>query len=77
MIDKFKMELTWHNCKTCPPKEVFNPWLVYTNGYYIDSLMYYKKYGFPAKDDELHKFWWADISRTVQESKEFEEVGNE
>lgn len=73
-MDKFKMELTWHNCKTCPPKEVFNPWLIYTDGNHIDSLVYYKKYGFPPNEDELHKYWWADISRTVRESKEFEEV---
>ena len=73
-MDKFKMELTWHNCKTHPPKEVFNSWLVYTNGYSIDSIVYYNKYGFPIPDDELHEYWWADISRTVRESKEFKEV---
>ena len=73
-MDKFKMELTWHNCKTYKPKESFNPWLVYTNGYYIDSLVYNKKYGFPVPDDVLHEYWWADISRTVRESKEFDEV---
>lgn len=73
-MDRFKMELTWHNCKTCPPKEAFNSWLVYTNGYKVDYCVYYKKYGFPILDDELHEYWWADIRRTVQESKEFDEV---
>ena len=73
-MDKFKMELTWHNCKTCPPKETFNPWLIYTDGYNIDYFAYYNKYGFPIVDDELHKYWWADLSRTVRESKKFEEV---
>ena len=70
-MDKFKMELTWHNCKTCPPEEVFNPWLIYTDGNNVSSLVYYKKYGFPASESELHKYWWADISRTVRESNVF------
>ena len=47
-MDKFKMELTWHNCKTYPPKEIYNPWLIYTDGNNIDSFAYYKKYGFPV-----------------------------
>lgn len=76
-MDKFKMELTWHNCKTYPPKEIYNPWLIYTDGNNIDSFAYYKKYGFPVTDDELHKYWWADISRTVRESIKFEEFTND
>lgn len=76
-MDKFKMELTWHNCETCPPKEVFNPWLVYTNGYHVSSIAYYKKYGFPVPKDQLHEYWWADISRTVRESDQFEEAAGE
>ena len=76
-MDKFKMELTWHNCKTCPPKENYNPWLIYTNGYDIDYCAYYKKYGFPINNGDLHEFWWADISRTVRESFQFEEAKHE
>lgn len=76
-MNKFKMELTWHNCKTCPPKEVFNSWLVYTDGYNVDYCAYYKKYGFPISEDMLHKFWWADVSRTVRESSEFKECKDE
>lgn len=75
-MDKFKMYLTWHNCKTCPPKEAFNPWLIITNGHNTDSFVYYDKYGFPVSDDELHKYWWADLARTVRESKEFKENNN-
>ena len=73
-MDKFKIELTWHNCKTHPPKEYYNHWLVFTDGTNIDYCTYYKRYGFPVSEDSLHKFWWADIIRTVRESKEFEEV---
>lgn len=76
-MDKFKIELTWHNCKTYPPKEAFNPSLIYTNGYHIDSIAYYKNYGFPISDDELHQYWWADIRRTVRESNKFQEANNE
>lgn len=73
-MDKFKMQLTWHNCKTCPPKEIFNPWLMITDGYNTESFLYHSKYGFPVADDELHNYWWADLSRTVRESHEFEEA---
>ena len=73
-MNKFKMELTWHNCKSYPPAEDHNPWLVYTNGYYIDSLVYNKKYGFPVPEEDLHKYWWADIARTVNETPQFKEV---
>ena len=73
-MNKFKMELTWHNCKTCPPEEEFNRFLIITNGNHIDHCAYYNKYGFPIPDDELHAYWWADISRTVRESSEFKEM---
>lgn len=73
-MDKFKMELTWHNCKTCPPKETYNPWLIYTDGYSVDYCTYYQKYGFPVASKDLHRFWWADLSRTVNESSEFKEL---
>ena len=73
-MDKFKMDLTWHNCKTYPPKEVYNPCLVITNGHHIDYCSYHKRYGFPIVDEELHEYWWADVTRTVRECKKFEEV---
>ena len=73
-MNKFKMELTWHNCKTYPPKEVYNPCLVITNGHSVDYFPYNKKYGFPVPDDDLHEYWWADLGRTVRECSQFEEV---
>lgn len=75
-MDKFKMELTWHNCKLYPPKETYNPFLVITNGSDVDYCSYHKRYGFPVAEDELHEYWWADISRTVRESHEFKEINN-
>ena len=74
MIDKFKMELTWHNCKTYPPSEDFNSWLIITDGRNTDAFVYDIKYGFPVAENRLHKYWWADLARTVRETKEFKEV---
>lgn len=73
-MDKFKMELTWHNCKTCPPAENYNPYLIYTNGSTVEACSYYKKYGFPVMDDELDQYWWADLRRTVRECNKFQEA---
>jgi hypothetical protein len=75
-MDKFKMELTWHNCKTYPPNEKYNPWLVYTNGYHTDYCVYDKRYGFPINEDDLHEYWWADIAQTVRGTSEFKEHSN-
>ena len=38
-MDKFKMELTWHNCKTCPPEECFNSYLLVTDGWDIQVMI--------------------------------------
>ena len=75
-MEKFKMELTWHNCKTHTPKENHNPWLVYTNGYDIAYGAYDKRYGFPIDKDDLHEYWWADIAQTVRGSSKFKEYNN-
>ena len=72
-MNKFKMELTWHNCLTHPPKEDYNPWLIYTNGHNIFDCAYCKEDGFPIKEERLHEFWWADLLQTIRETKEFKE----
>lgn len=73
-MDKFTMGLVWHNCKTDPPKESYNSWLTFTDGYHVDHCTYHKRYGFPISEDMLHKFWWTDLSRAVGESVEFKEL---
>lgn len=73
-MDKFKMDLTWHNCKTCPPEEDYNPCIIYTDGDDICSFKYWKKYGFPIAENVLHNYWWTDIRRTIRESTEFKEL---
>lgn len=73
-MDKFKMDLTWHNCKTYPPKENYNAWLICTNGRDIDHCTYDKRYGFPFDESDLADFWWADLSQTVRNTPEFKEA---
>lgn len=75
-MDKFKIELTWHNCKTCPPQEDFNPWLLITNGKGVDNCSYHKNYGFPISAESMDKFWWADLSRTMREWSQSHENEN-
>ena len=76
-MDKLNMELTWHNCKTCPPKEDFNPCLMITDGKGVDFCSYHKNYGFPISSESLHKHWWADLSRAVKEANILEVMKNE
>ena len=79
-MDKFKMELTWHNCQTCPPEEDFNPYLLVTDGSIIRDMVWDKKSGgfwmlrFAVSSEELSKYWWADITQTVCKTPEFKEI---
>ena len=68
-MKKFKMQLVWHNCETCPPEEDYNECLIYTNGANIYHCEYFKEAGFPIKSEFLHDFWWADLHTTVSEFK--------
>lgn len=68
MLLKFTMDLVWHNCTECPPKEKRNDYLLLTDGeevwdatwndgeWYGDNLMPYSADG----------CYWADIKQTVQ-----------
>lgn len=69
-MDKLKMELVWHNCKTCPPSESRNIDLLlydgydyyhaeWDNGYWLDNGHYVDIKG------EEEKCWWADLTQTV------------
>ena len=81
-MDKFKMELVWHNCKTCPPEELFNDELIATNGVcgYVLNMTWDKRKGFFISingDDQriqealLEDWWWADIQQTAQNEPRF------
>lgn len=82
-MDKFTVELTWHNCKTYPPEEDFNDDLYITNGQYVHRVEYSKDegwYDFRMGDylpfEFLHEYWWADIAQTVRGASEFKEYNN-
>ena len=83
-MNKFKMELTWHNCKTCPPEEEANNFLIVTDGDKIFNATWNKLNGYNAKYDNayciplphvvLEYWWWADITQTVQQTPKFQEM---
>jgi hypothetical protein len=69
------MELTWHNCKTCPPQEFENNSLIVTNGNDVYGLSWHRAEGYWIETDEglkqidcdeLEFWWWADIEQTVR-----------
>lgn len=79
MLDKFTMELVWHNCKTHPPKETANEKLIMSDGYEVFEAFWYRPDGFMirGKDkwhgvyDDLNKWYWADIQQTVRGETRF------
>jgi hypothetical protein len=38
--------------------------------------VYDARYGFPVVESKLHTYWWADLARTVRETKEFNNEEN-
>lgn len=72
---KQKMELVWHSCTDCLPKEDFNSRLYVTDGHDVFPV-YWKReahwqrfaYGSwyiePGVNSE--GYWWADILQTIQ-----------
>ena len=79
-MDKFKMELTWHNCKTCQPEESFNYNLYVTDGVVIHKMIWdsgfggFLKIGLEIRGGDLEKYWCADLVQTVNKTQEFKEV---
>lgn len=80
MNNKFTMELVWHNCRTYPPKEKYNPKLFITDGADVYTISYSLAKGFydeyvcrSIPSDVLHLYWWADIEQTVQGEPRFKE----
>ena len=71
MKDKITIELTFHNCAICPPKEDFHPNLCVTNGRsvfnasYDDGEWYDPEFNEHIPNGILHTFWWADVVQTV------------
>lgn len=82
-MDKFKMELTWHNCQTCPPEEDYNPCLCVTDGTTVFSMRWKRDHDWQRFEDSysyiepginVSGLWWADLNQTIRATKEFKEV---
>lgn len=73
MVNKFIMELVWHNCEAYPPKEGWNHHLYATDGQYVFRVEYDKTKGWYdtrifeyIPKERLSQYWWADLQQTVQ-----------
>ena len=67
---KIKMELVWHNCKTCPPSESRNTDLLLYDGcdYYHaewDRGRWFDNGHYVDIEGEEEMCWWADLTQTV------------
>lgn len=80
-MNKFTMELVWHNCETNPPEEVTNDYLIATDGVDVFEAFWYRPNGFMIRGKDrwhdlykdLDKWYWADIRQTVQGESRFKE----
>jgi hypothetical protein len=77
---KFVMPLTWHNCKTYPPSEIENSFLLITNGENTYGASWHKASGYYIAYNEedvvldvtaWENWWWADIEQTIKGCAEF------
>ena len=72
---KIKMELVWHNCKTCLPSEAYNECLYLWNGErVVQAEWYHDAWHYEdglcddimiASEDAEH-MWWADLHQTAE-----------
>lgn len=80
MKNKFKMELTWHSCTDCLPEEDYSSWLHITDGKEVQQTIWRRDHNWqrfivggcyiePGVNSD--NYWWADLDRTVRETKEF------
>ena len=75
---KFAMSLVWHNCYLYPPAEECNNNLYLTDGKSVWRAEYDTRDGWHINgtyeflpSNSLRKYWWADISQTVQGEERF------
>lgn len=71
-MKKMKMELVWHNCKTCPPEEAHNDCLFITNGDGVFDVVWDNGYWLDYDgriagnaNERIEEFWWADLDQTT------------
>lgn len=75
-MNKFTMELVWHNCETNKPKEIENDFLIMTDGVDVYEAYWYATNGFMILNrtehwwykinEGLNEWYWADIEQTVR-----------
>lgn len=77
-MQKFIMELVWHNCKTNPPSEKYNNNLLLWDGYKLihvewDNGSWFHDCHYLDMTGEEYMCWWADIEQTVRKEPRFKE----
>ena len=71
-MDKMKMELVWHNCKTNKPDEKQYNYLILWNGECVINAEYDQGKWFDDGHtifmlDEEDRYWWADLYQTTED----------
>ena len=73
-MNKHTMELVWHSCTECLPKEKYNPRLYITNGKNVFEMVWFgdsKNQYFLGSGRQIipgvnsDGWWWADLIQTV------------
>lgn len=71
---KMAMKVVWHNCKTCPPTELFNESLVVTDGANLYHVRWDQEVGYfgnhcmiEVSMNGSESWWWADLYQTTTE----------
>lgn len=80
-MKKFTMELVWHNCFECQPKEAANDYLIASDGEDVYEAAWYAPDGFMVRRkydgwwyglyEDLGNWYWADLKQTVQGEPRF------
>lgn len=70
-MDKMKMELVWHNCKTCPPEAPHDHMYLLWDGEssYLAEYLYDRWYveGQTVYMSGVeHMYWWTDIFNEIE-----------
>lgn len=80
IMQKFKMELVWHNCDNCLPEEDYNPCLYVTDGHTIMPMRWKRDSNWQRFENDgwyieqginSNGYWWADIQQTIRGTKDF------
>ena len=74
-LPKIQMRLIWHNCKTCPPDEMYNECLyVWTGERVVQAEWFHNAWHYKdelcdiitIKSEDAKHMWWADLHYTAE-----------